>query len=253
MPLISKQRSKNWNRTIGLLHLTINSLLAQNDPNWQVIIVCQEKPDLPDDPRVHFRRFEKDVSSNLRTDKWMKLALAYRVWIRELPKDGYLFPLDADDLLHPDLVRRILNKRHQGAVILKRGFMLNVKSGEMSRLFGQGRNTGIAFFGTCGSSAAIRVSPDHFYKPTYVAQSYIDHGKPQIHFPLFGYDILYMNFPAGIYCLNHGDNMDWDVRSHGQIATIRKNALNPGHRDKVLQRFGLTLEAFMRLTHTPSE
>lgn len=65
-----KSQVSDWALVEMNLQKTLSSFLAQTNENWQVIICGQDRPNIPDDPRVQFHPFENKMQGN---DKWAKL------------------------------------------------------------------------------------------------------------------------------------------------------------------------------------
>ena len=45
--------SKDWSHHTQLLEWTVDSILAQTDPRFEVVVVCHDVPDIPPHPKVH--------------------------------------------------------------------------------------------------------------------------------------------------------------------------------------------------------
>ncbi|MEM9715196.1 MAG: glycosyltransferase family 2 protein [Pseudomonadota bacterium] len=242
IPLIAKKRAQNWSVVEFLLAETLRSIRHQTNPNWHVIICGQDRPELPEDPRIVFEPFTRDIADSKRTDKWLKNKVLCKAWRKHFKSDGYLFMLDADDLVHPELVERIIASETKGVLMLARGYMANAHSGEVCDLTPidpATRKPKTKFFATCGSCAAIRVSPASGPFPESIVHTYRRHYAPQKHFPKFGFRIDELNAPSAVYMVNHGDNMDWQQRYKARNSFIRSNALNFDERDQVLADFNL--------------
>lgn len=107
IPLIAPNMAKSWPGVCANLRNTLLSLLNQSNAQWRASICCQSMPEgLPVDDRVTFVRY-RIPGSLLIIDKAAKL----RALIRDIFKtefDGYLYFLDGDDIVHPELVDFIL-------------------------------------------------------------------------------------------------------------------------------------------------
>lgn len=242
IPLIPKKRTDDWNRVQYLLNATLRSLTNQTNGHWQALVCCQDVPEMPADPRIHHVPFSDARSVTTRTDKWAKIREMCEVWKSDYPTDGYHFLLDADDLMHPTLVEEILRDTRGGALMLEHGFIANARTGQIAPmpnpLSDHGHMAG-KFFSTCGSSAAIRVSPSSGPRPHLITSRYRRHYAPQDHFPLFGYDVHLIKPALGMYVVNHGDNMDWEKRKGYRIKYINNNALDAEKRMEIIKAFKL--------------
>ena len=97
------------------LSATLDCFLAQDDPHWQAVICCQERPPLPDDPRISFLPFSAPEPGN---DKWLKLAaLTAHLDEMDLPP-SYVMSFDADDLLRQGSVREMLRRQAPGGYLV---------------------------------------------------------------------------------------------------------------------------------------
>lgn len=113
IPLTSAQRSDNWTLTSRLFARTLQSVLAQTDPSFHVVVVGHDVPDVPQlaDRRVHVKlvdfattlsprdpRFHADDHTETgETDKGRKLLFGTQV-SRELGSSHIMF-VDADDCI----------------------------------------------------------------------------------------------------------------------------------------------------------
>src|SRR5688572_2871997 len=107
IPLAPKRDERSWRRISSLLADTLASLQQQTDGDWQAVIAGNEKPDIAefDDPRVMFISVETRMPgaySEKIADQNTKRAAAFE-HIRRAG-GGYVMMLDADDLVHRELV-----------------------------------------------------------------------------------------------------------------------------------------------------
>ncbi len=104
MALKSPAASANWCTVQKLLQQTLTSVCNQDDPDFQVIVVCNHEPKLsrPVHRSVHFLVRDlpaPDVTAGHETmvDKWTKLAHGL-VLARNFSPD-FVMLMDADDLV----------------------------------------------------------------------------------------------------------------------------------------------------------
>lgn len=125
IPLIRKLKAKDWDVVCALLDRTLHSLLSQSDARWRAIICGQDRPkNLADDDRIEFVQFEQHLPGELDFDKFEKMQMMVDRLSAEPGQDGYIFVLDADDLLHKDLVGHMLTTRNPNGYVIQEGFML---------------------------------------------------------------------------------------------------------------------------------
>jgi len=139
IPLKSAVASRNWKRTCGMLEGTLRSILGQTSEQWEAVVVGHEKPEgVPslDSGRVDFLSldlpvpplkpggsylFHRDFDYIL--DKNRKIVRGLQgLRDREIT---HWFVLDADDLLHRQLVEKTVlpdEAKDQGA-LLNRGYL----------------------------------------------------------------------------------------------------------------------------------
>ena len=113
IPLISRARAADWDQVINNLADTVGSLRAQTSPAWQALICCQDRPEgITFDDQVRFVEFTTPAKprdgKKLNLDKAPKKDLATQRIAESYDGDGYLFMLDADDILHPELVEHVV-------------------------------------------------------------------------------------------------------------------------------------------------
>lgn len=88
----------------ALLYATVESVRAQDDPHWTVTVVDDAYPDpavaehfaAEDDPRIHYRRNERNLGIAANFQRCLELASG----------DAVMF-LGSDDLLEPGFVSRV--------------------------------------------------------------------------------------------------------------------------------------------------
>lgn len=94
--------SNNWGYHTRLLEKTVNSLLAQTDPRFDVVIVCHDVPEIPPHPKVHmlpvtFPFPPRRTFDEMCIDKVLKISAGID-WAVARGSDFVMF-VDADDLL----------------------------------------------------------------------------------------------------------------------------------------------------------
>jgi hypothetical protein len=209
IPLISRRRANDWAQVGANLAVTLASLARQTDPRWRAVICGQDRPDtLPDDPRVTF--LPCDISDRFN-DQLEKGEALTRDLARRETGAGYYFKLDADDILHPGLVAHILADDNGQGYLIDKGYILDrqhlAATGElrMAELVPPRRSH--AFFEQCGSCAAFWYDFSRGADFVSLLDKRGSHVELERNLRDFGFRIERVPFPAGIYVMNHGENM----------------------------------------------
>lgn len=208
IPLVGAHIVQDWEGVVGRLRHSLARLIAQSDPNWRAFICCQDRPDLPNDPRISFVPFEE---THQRNDKWAKLAHLVRYWAARADGSGYVMGFDADDLPHPELVAEMLRGQAAGGYLIARGYIRDVSTGQVacSSPPSLAEPFEKPFWKLCGSCAALRYdlgqSPAEF---TTLLEHMVQHEHRMFPYlaKLAGLALMALPEPRVLYELNHGDN-----------------------------------------------
>jgi hypothetical protein len=205
-----RQAATDWGVVDRNLERTIASIRASSDPAWRIVVACHEPPDDAGArfPEVTFLRAPYEASANEAVtgaaDKHKKRRLI-GAWLREhAPAPRYMMPLDADDLVHRDLVRHVRAADNRRGFYVETGYKLDVAH---RMLMTQGASP---FWWSCGSCIVAYVEPDElplgyedtggFWSALGSHRNCIDnataHGRPPDRMP----------WPSMVYVYNHGDN-----------------------------------------------
>jgi hypothetical protein len=101
--LRSRAVSSNWGYHVWLLQRTLDSLLAQTHPDFRIIVVCHEIPEIPQlkDPKVHGLSvsFSPPARNNdeMCADKVLKLTAGIAAALEQ--GTDYVMFADGDDLV----------------------------------------------------------------------------------------------------------------------------------------------------------
>lgn len=162
----SAKASKNWQGAVDRLSSTLNTLLGQSDPNFQIIIAGHEKPNIPqlDSEKVIWITSPNDPPTDISRysgDKMFKRRLI-GVYLGKQEYEGYFMALDADDWVHRRFVEYIRRLPYSPATFLDAGFIANWNQrkvwGRSSKLGGR------PFFKGCGSSSIFHFRGSDFPK-----------------------------------------------------------------------------------------
>jgi len=202
IPLVKAADVQDWDAVQTRLNQTLSSLQVQSNPNWQVFIACQNRPTLPDDPRIHHLPFTQSGQGN---DKWEKLgALAKTLQSKDLPA-GYVMSFDADDLLASDAVETMLSPPAPTGHLIVKGYVKDVSTGDTA--LAQNAFRCRPFWKLCGSCAAFRYdnySPQ--FADAYAAILQHEHRMFPYLAKLARRPLQPFKRPMALYLLNHGDN-----------------------------------------------
>lgn len=236
IPLISREVARDWNNVTRLFNNTLASIYNQSCDNFKVLVACHEVPSI--DPAFSHRTEFITVESPVPNTNWemmldkgvKKHAIARR--LHELG-GGYHMFMDADDLIHCELISYVLNQQHPHGYLLKQGYEFDESRNTLRRV----RN----FDQLCGSCAIVYFYPEdlpsennknldgyfnQFKGHALWERLAIEHGRPLIQVP----------FEAAVYVRNTGENHStrvWKRRLKQKLSlllgganvdeTIRKN------------------------------
>lgn len=162
IPLKSKKVAKNWDVTCANIKATVSSILLQSSQEFSVVIVGHEKPEFLenilddvsnlyfqelselDPPIVTLNKTENQIS--YEKDRCSKILKGI-VFLRKIEKISHWFPLDADDLIHKNLVKTLSESKRFDAIIINRGYVYY----KLNNILNLENN----FSSYCGSSAIL--------------------------------------------------------------------------------------------------
>lgn len=205
IPLVGPHHVGDWDAVTARLQATLQGLLEQTDPRWQALVCCQERPPLPDDPRIRHLPFDDPAPGN---DKWRKLAALCDALPGIAPRPGLVMSFDADDLPHRRLVEAMLADPAPGHLV-EEGYVMDHASGAVARAAAPDLRQPLRkpFWKLCGSCAALLHDPGQ-PESTAFLRAMMQHEHRM--FPhlaaLAGRRLKPLPFPAVLYVLNHGEN-----------------------------------------------
>lgn len=234
--------SSHWEQVERNLRRTIRSARAA-DRSASVIVACHDEPELGDDRagvvtlRVPFPAPSSPAEGG--RDKAAKRRCA-AAWLRKSMRDddeAYVMFLDADDLVHRDLVAHVRSGSRPSYVV-QTGYIADLERGLLRRRRAD-------FHKTCGSSFVFRFaraelptgwddlaapfsqfgsSPDQRGHPDYDRVA-TDLGRPPVAFP----------FPAVTYVVNHSESL-WSAKGRGRRPVGAVQDLVPPRRARRVLR-----------------
>lgn len=165
IPLIARAVAADWALVDRLLALTLRSVVAQDDDDFQVVLAAHDRPGawdaVADDPRFTLVLADwTPEPPNAPNDDGGRKKWLVKERVRAIG-GGLLMFLDADDWVPCDLVaqaRAAVTRSHVGGVVSD-GVALDWRSGRVARFPLPGPFAG-AFHELCGSSTVARVVPD---------------------------------------------------------------------------------------------
>jgi hypothetical protein len=206
IPLVGPEQVGDWQAVTERLTATLHCLLAQDDPHWQVVICCQERPPLPEDPRIRFLPFEDPEPGN---DKWRKLAALTGALDQIATQPCYVMSFDADDLLRQGTVREMLRRQAPGGYLVQSGYVMDDATGVIALADAPDLRQPLRkpFWKLCGSCAAIAHDPDLPASAAFL-QEMTQHEHRMFPYlaALAGRRLAPLSRPAVLYVLNHGEN-----------------------------------------------
>ena len=247
IPLISRARADDWDRVCSNLAVTLTSLRRQSHPDWRAVVCCQDQPGgVSFDDQVQFVPFDTaDVVTQATRVKFDKVDKLHRIkrFIAETRTDGYLFNLDADDILHPKLVAHIVETNNGRGYYIDKGYMYDTHSGDLAPLvpgpFGQmgGKR---AFYRECGSSSAFRIDFRRSDACLDLINNAGAHKRAPMNMAAMGFAMDPVPFPAAIYAVNHGQNVRQIRGKLGQkMQYLARHKMPAQDAARVLDQFGM--------------
>ena len=259
VPLKARSACSDWEQAQANLRQTLRSAQQAGAGQAVAIVACHDEPDLRDlrGPDVQVLRVpfpEPDdptqgTPSQGGRDKAKKRRFI-GAWLREalVEDEVYVMFLDADDLVHRDLVRHVLG-HPQKAFLVDKGYALDVTDGLL-------QHWRQSFHHACGSSfvcwfardelptswedvaspfSQFGTSPDQRGHPEY-DRAAADLGRPPAPFP----------FPAVVYLVHHAESFR-EAKGGGRRRTSPRDLIRPASARKILNNEFSAPEAAQQL------
>ncbi|MCL3883015.1 hypothetical protein [Marivita sp. GX14005] len=206
LPLVGPDQVGNWGAVIDRLQATLRAFQRQRNPNWSAAICCQERPDIPDDPRLTFLRFTDRAPGN---DKWRKLRMLAEALPDLAQGPGYAMSFDADDLLHPAAVDEMLSRQARGGYLAQTGYVMDAATGDIALSARPSVTAPMRkpFWKLCGSCCAMYHDPSEPASTRFLAEmTQHEHRMFPYLAKLAGQDTAPLSQPLVLYIINHGEN-----------------------------------------------
>jgi len=206
IPLRSFASSKDWGRVCRLFSATLNAVLNQTSPSFEVIVACHEIPEtkIGDDPRVTYLVSQRKAPENV-PDQMMDKHYKRRMIAAEVRRrgGGYIMAVDADDLVSRRIVEFVEKNQHPFGYIVGRGYELDLQSKSI--------RSAPRFDKLCGSSgifkfASTELPPSADADSEFLSDSYGNHSKWRETSIELKRPLLDLPFPAVLYVTNSGEN-----------------------------------------------
>ena len=241
IPLVGKARAHDWTRVCGILELTLASLRAQSYSNVEVILCSQDRPEnFPEKDGYHFVSAPPHNAAANVSDQRIKVRLMAEYAALTFDRFSYVMHLDADDLLHTDLFRYVAEDNNGRGYLVEQGYMMDALSGRLAPL---GRAIGgeTEFWKHCGSCAFFAVDWGKQAFPVFFLRMI---GKGHKNYASraarLGYPLDPVPFPAMLYVVNHGDNMQIRKGNDKLLYFASLEIIDPARLSAIREEFGLS-------------
>ncbi|MCC5659343.1 glycosyltransferase family 2 protein [Nostoc sp. XA010] len=238
IPLKSAKVSNSWERVTQLFERCIKSVCNQTSPNFHVIVVCHEKPQI-EFTHSHITYITVDFSAPNETnpvakgdtDKGRKI-LKGLIYARQF-SPTHTMTVDADDCVSKNLAKFIKQYPDSNGWFINKGY----KYQEGSNYIYIKRNN---FYKMCGSCNIIRYDFNDLpeaaeYNRGYgYYRYYIDHAKVRDILNNRAKPIKSLPFPGAVYILDTGENL-FDNSKRLRFNIFNRKLLN----QSVMDEFGL--------------
>ena len=230
--LKSKRLSSDWDALSDMLSATLRSILASSDERFRVVVAGHEKPDIEafNDPRVDFIEAPFPVPEQPSGhDRWKKRVLI-GAWLRKRTRERVrVMFLDADDLVHKQLVRAALRSSPRVSLIVDKGYRFDMRNGALQPI---GK-----FDRRCGSCFIPAFARDELPRNWRDRGSAFAKFRTHAHFRALcaelGKPIETIDFFAVVYVTNHAESLE--VMKKGMRDDLIDSPLPPEQSRAILR------------------
>lgn len=221
--LKARASSRDWEDVVRNFRNTLRSIQASTDDRFAIVVAGHDDPREvdPELPAYEFLTANYDPPTDPRRgghDKYRKRRIA-GAWLRgQIEQSVRVMFLDADDLVHRDLVRKVMEVPGRVAFSVDQGYRLDVRYREMEL-------RGARFFMVCGSSFVGTFQKHEL--PTRPADKqawfskFTKHSRTHILAAEKGLPVHNLGFPAVVYLINHGDSLERQLGKKKRIGQER--------------------------------
>jgi hypothetical protein len=227
IPLKAKKYSKNWSMVIKNLSRTIESITNSTDSRYEIIIATNDPVDLqatikPQKSitiiRAPFGRPEHPYNPGNR-DKDKKRCLIAST-LKKRQKNAYsIMFLDADDLIHKDLIKYVLEKNQRSSYAFQFGYMLYITTGLLTSTTKFPERSGSCFIGYYENTEL----PDNADEQGNLISKYTE-SRSAKHRKMSKYDIEVVPFKAAVHLRGSSESISSQKKAK-QAAYERNQSL----------------------------
>lgn len=223
MSLKSRSSSRDWTSVVANLRNTLCSIEASCDRRFAVIIAGHDDPREVDAnlPAYEFLKATYEPPADPRKgghDKYRKRRIC-GAWLRsQITEDVRVMFLDADDLVHKDLVGTVLAYQGRAAFNVDEGYRLDVGMRELEHKKDH-------FYMICGSSFVIPFRKHELpLTKSDKAAFFSRFTRHQLSKELavgHGIEVRTIDYPAVVYLINHCDSLERQLGKKKRIGQDR--------------------------------
>ena len=154
IPLKAKNRSTDWSDTLASLKKTVNSIKQQSVQEYEIYIATNDPDEIETvfGSEVFCIKADFDLPAHKwnrpSADKHKKRTLIASEIKKSFSEDCYIMFLDADDLVHRNLVKYVLENSARGvSYVIDHGYSMDVGTGSISELYPFTKFCGSCFIG----------------------------------------------------------------------------------------------------------
>jgi len=206
--LKSQRHSSDWNALSKMLSATLRSILASSDGRFRIVVAGHEKPDIEElkDQRVVFMEAPFPVPEQTSGhDTWLKRVLI-GAWVREQTRKRVrVMFLDADDLIHKQLVRAALRSSPRVSLVVDKGYRFDLRNGALQPIGRFDRKCGSCFLPVFRRDEL----PRHWRDKKSSYAQFRTHTKYRALCAELGKPIETLDFFAVVYVSNHPESLEY--------------------------------------------
>ncbi len=208
VPLRSRAASNDWKLVSALCVRTLRSCCRQTSNDFRVVLVGNERPDLPDDLK-NLTVIEEEfpiptTKDEMRVDKYAKIQRAL-IHLRDAAP-FYWAKVDSDDCVSNRLCDYVEFRPKENGWFFPKGYIYTMGS---SHVYAERSN----FFRVCGTSTIMwadskAMLPSSLDEPrSNFDYLNISHSDIPEHMKEIGRPLRALPFYGAVYCVGHGENL----------------------------------------------